>query len=168
MVDDFIIWAAGLFDGEGSITIKRPSYSLQVSIANSFKPALELFRQRFSGSLGLVKKAGEPISGSRYFSKVNSYQFVFTYEGARAFLTTALPYLRIKRAEAELALDYLSTIESLKSLRTGYGVAKKITGIERKARINFRARLRAIRQSPDLVTLNEPIVVPQLRLFSNN
>lgn len=41
---DILLWAAGFFDGEGSITIQKANrYSLQVSIAGSNLPYLRLF-----------------------------------------------------------------------------------------------------------------------------
>jgi hypothetical protein len=158
-VDEFIIWAAGLFDGEGGITIHRPSYELLVTLTNSCKPALVLFKQKFRGNIGTT------VSST---SHKPCYQYYFTWDGAREFLTLVLPYLRIKKLEAQLALDYISTISSLASLRGGRRAGRKLTGVERKARMEFRRQLKAIRATKTSVIPSERYTVPQGRLFGEN
>jgi len=163
-MDEFIIWAAGLFDGEGCISIKKPQYHLEVTVTNTYKPALESFKQRFDGSIRITGKSSRT---DKHASKIPAYQFAFSYQGAKEFLILALPYLRIKRLEAEIALDYISTISNLASLRGGRLAGRKMTGLERKARLEFRRQLQAIRKG-EVVTPSKPLVVPQGRLFSEN
>ena len=167
-MDDFIIWAAGFFDGEGSISINRPSYALVVAVTGSNKSVLEMFRQRYKGYLNRISKAGKIILEGKYKSKVDCYQFIFEYDNATVFLRQVLPYLKVKKEQAELALEYIPTIKNLASLRGGRLAGKKMTGLERKARINFCKRLKTIREGSSPMPLTEPLSSPQLSLFSEN
>jgi len=167
-MNEFAIWAAGFFDGEGSITINRPHYALMVAVTGSDKPVLELFRQRYKGYLNRISKAGKVILEGKYKSKVDCYQFIFEYDSAVLFLRDILPYLKVKKAQAELALEYIPTIKNLASLRGGRLAGRKMTGLERKARIEFYKRLKAIRQGAIPIPLTEPLTSPQLSLFSEN
>lgn len=167
-MDEFIIWAAGLFDGEGSVSINRPAYGLVVGIANSYRSALELFKQRYAGYINPITKRGQDIFHDKYKARVTCYQFIFTWDSAKAFLMAVLPYLRIKKLEAELALDYISTITNLASLRGGRRAGIKMTGLERGARFEFFKKLKAIREGSSLLPLTDPLVTPQLPLFSEN
>ena len=166
-MDEFIIWAAGLFDGEGCVAINQPAYELQVSIANSYKAAIELFKERYSGTITITGRPGQTILEGKYTRKLTSYQFYFDFNGAKAFLSLALPYLRIKRAEAQVALDYISTISNLANLRGGRLAGKKILGIEKEARKDFALQLKAIRANKSINIPLERYIVPQGKLFDN-
>lgn len=163
-MDEFIIWAAGLFDGEGGITIIRPYYNLLVSVTNTYKPVLQLFEQRFAGTMQMTV---DPRKSSRHKSNFPCYQFFFKYDSAKEFLILVLPYLRIKKSEAQLALDYISTVTNLASLRGGRLAGIKMTGLERKARREFYDRLQIIKTTKSSLIPFERYTVPQGRLFEN-
>lgn len=167
-MDDFVIWAAGFFDGEGSISINRPYYALVVGISSSCHSVLEIFHQRYKGYLNRTNTAGRVILEGKYKSKVDCYQFIFDYDSASVFLREILPYVKVKKAQVELALEYIPTIKNLASLRGGRCAGKKMTGLERKARLDFFKRLKAIREGSKPIPLTEPLTSPQLGLFSKN
>ena len=166
-MEEFIIWAAGFFDGEGSITINRPHYALVVGISNSDKSVLEAFRQRYKGYLNRTNKAGDDVLKGKYKHNIDCYQFIFEYDATAAFLYAVLPHLRVKKAQAELALEYIATIKSLASLRGGRRGGKRMTGIERQARIEFYHKMQTIRKCGCLFA---PVafVNPQMALFGQN
>lgn len=97
---DFIIWAAGFFDGEESIHIKSSYYSITVVIVNTHRPSIEEFKC-FPGRMSVAKRDDR---GNYH----NLFRFRFSYVGAFQFLTLVLPYLRVKQAAAQIALEYLS------------------------------------------------------------
>ena len=157
-MEDFTIWAAGFFDGEGSVTIIKSAYGLQISVTNNYKTIIEEFARRFDGSIATTSRANR---------KNKTYQFFFSFKAAREFLTQVLPYLRVKRADAELALDYISKITELASLRGGCRAGVKMTGIEYQARKEFRLRLKAIRQGSPPFTPTPLPSTPQGKLFKS-
>ncbi len=97
-----LIWAAGFFDGEGCISIgrsrkgKRPAhpgyYALQLTAYQNDPAPLDIFISLFGGRV-LLRREGGSIwqqSGS---------QTVET-------LSKLLPYLIVKRAQAEVAIIF--------------------------------------------------------------
>ena len=108
-----LAYIAGLFDGEGCIRIDRAKsktsktriihrVSCQLSMANAFIP--KLFQFYFGGTYGgkKVKKGYKP-----------QWYWVVTSFTAEAFLKVILPYLKLKREEAKLALDFQKRIPPL-------------------------------------------------------
>ena len=101
-----IAYMAGIFDGEGSITIaKRPAtpkwnpcYYLKVNIgmANEYIP--KLFQFYFGGSIYRYEPRG--------LSKLPLWNLKLTTRQATELLSVLLPYLKLKRNEAELAIAF--------------------------------------------------------------
>ena len=90
-----LIYIAGLFDGEGSVTLyeKRDKYRiknlrLEAQIANTHKETLEWIKDLF--------KLGSVYKGARVRKQTYHY-FVGDWQAA-VFLTAILPYLKIKKA----------------------------------------------------------------------
>jgi hypothetical protein len=103
-------YVAGLFDGEGYITIsryKRPEtgtmhYSPQIGISMCWKPTLEEMKEQFGGSLRKHKLLkGKTI-----------WRWVIYNGQAKNFLEVILPELREKRSQAVLIMDYYINLES--------------------------------------------------------
>jgi hypothetical protein len=101
-----LAYAAGLFDGEGSIMIRmrqprdgiNPSFSLVVKLANTNRPIIDWLQQCWPARVGACGYAGEP--GRRH----DAYEWVAQSVKAYAFLLAVRPYLRIKAAEADIGL----------------------------------------------------------------
>ena len=106
--DTYAAYAAGLFDGEGSIALTRNrAYrwpSPQVSVASSDREVVEWLKQRFGGAIA-AKKPRRPTHSL-------SYDWKLTDRRALAFLQVIRPYLVIRRKIARIDLllsDYLAS-----------------------------------------------------------
>ena len=112
-------YAAGIIDGEGSISIIKPSnqgptvykLAIQVSIKSDGETLAVVPRQlheNFGGSIGTYKLGG------RAWGK--GYQTKWTIHGRKAqdFLQCILPYLKEKYYHAELALDFPVNIRGIR------------------------------------------------------
>ena len=106
-----LAYIAGLFDGEGCIHISRIKSSkhthglrhqltVDMCMANPFLP--ELFQFHFGGQYGTKKVPDDHKSQWRW--RTSSHI-------ASEFLKTILPYLKIKRDEALLAVEFQERIE---------------------------------------------------------
>ena len=98
-----LAYMAGIFDGEGCISIFKYdashsySYGLDVCIGMANKYMPELFYLNFGGRLyGYQPKRGKYV----WYWHIHSFE-------AGDFLETVLSYLRLKRNEAELAIEFL-------------------------------------------------------------
>lgn len=96
---DDLVWAAGFFDGEGTVSISRShptatrkAYrALQVSVGQVVRGPLDLLRNRWGGTV-------RPVRGRcMWHWRVCAFR-------ARQFLQQVLPHLRVKRADAERGL----------------------------------------------------------------
>lgn len=107
---NFIVWAAGFFDGEGSVfveisknknTRRRVRNLLTASVTQTSTPCLNLFKQCFGGNI-------TPITKSRRSHMNNSVCFVWRVRSkdALVFLETIAPYVVVKKEQVELALQY--------------------------------------------------------------
>jgi hypothetical protein len=112
-VPDLIVaYLAGILDGEGSICISRvapkpprrpsPQYQLHLIVRMADTEAIMLFHRYFGGRLIIntvwKKKGSKPLS-----------EWATGYDHAIAVLSVLLPYLRIKKTQACLAIQFQST-----------------------------------------------------------
>jgi hypothetical protein len=106
-----VAYCAGVLDGEGTIAITRnrprgptqhsPSFGLIVSVSNT-NNALILFLCSLWG--GTVIVSSKPKGNRRA-----AYRWLISGRKAVPFLKAVLPFLIIKRAEAELGIKFQST-----------------------------------------------------------
>lgn len=98
-----LAYAAGLFDGEGSISIIKqnsqkdrltPSFTLVVALANN-DPQAHLF---------FVNKFGGTVNYSNRWHR--TYQWKLFANEASKFLTLILPYLRLKKYRASIGIQF--------------------------------------------------------------
>ena len=102
---DFIIYLAGFFDGEGSITIRErtdriKSLDIRVGITQSF-PRGRLLLKEIEYILGI---------GSVYHKEVTKrgWHFIVTkVDDCRDLLVLMVPHLKIKRSEAITAIEII-------------------------------------------------------------
>lgn len=104
-----LAYAAGFFDGEGCINIakwrqlcsetREPGtyYKLRIILANTYLPTLEWFQATWGGAINT-----KPIFGNR----VQGYNWTLAQPQSARFLEEILPYLKQKRTEAELGLEF--------------------------------------------------------------
>jgi len=100
--NDELIYQAGFFDGEGSIDIShvKPSersheqYCLNVAITQNDR------------GMDLLKNYRKHYGGSIYKRGDFYYQWHIHAGKAEIFLKTIIPYLRLKKEQAQLALEF--------------------------------------------------------------
>jgi hypothetical protein len=106
-------WAAGFFDGEGSIGIWLGVGGVpraKLTIVNTYKPAIELFWRAFGGYRTI-----QSHSNGRHRTV---FRLVVTGEdGVRAVLERLHPYLVVKREQATLALRLIDRIQQFRVAR---------------------------------------------------
>lgn len=109
-----IIYAAGLFDGEGCVLVTKPRQSrmtpgLNVQIAGNYVPMFEWLVANFGGSFnkaGHPKRIGETANyGPVKTNQKQGYQWLVTGAAAQAFLELVLPYLMEKKGQAYVAVN---------------------------------------------------------------
>lgn len=99
---ELIIWAAGFFDGEGCVCIARSkkngspiynSYTLQISAFQNARTPLDVLQTLFGGSVG---------------KNQNGWHWARAGASAKPVLEQLLPYLIVKRTQAELGIAFQS------------------------------------------------------------
>lgn len=117
-------YAAGLFDGEGFIRVaiwKKPNslhtrYQVNVGIANTYQPVMERIASKYGGKIycnrhDLRSPKNRPVHNWLVGSQI-----------ASNFLRKVLPFLHIKREQADLALLLQANIDEYRhKLGTPYG-----------------------------------------------
>lgn len=102
-------YAAGILDGEGTISIRKKkglckvpfNYQLVVSLSNTSEEIIQRLHQEYRGSVRPIKPRSKKHS--------LSYQLTLTGIQARRLLRETLPFLIIKGQQARLALSLPST-----------------------------------------------------------
>ena len=112
-MDNDIIWAAGFVDGEGCITINRSKY-YRDKAKWYYQPAIQV-AQTIKGEVAILKL--QKIFGGyvyHYKEKRNRLDTVSWGTRSRDSQKVALallPYLILKRPQAELLLDFYKCME---------------------------------------------------------
>lgn len=95
-------YLAGIFDGEGCISVGiAPSGKpvLHTQVGNNYKPLIEFLIKIYGGWFDSIPARGNSKESHRWN--------VTTKELREKFLSQILPYLRIKKEQAKLALHYI-------------------------------------------------------------
>jgi hypothetical protein len=138
-VTQALAWAAGLFDGEGSVSIycypllpgKQPHCrNIQLQLSNTHEATV----RRFAALAGV----GNVSVYSRRFRKRPQWRWDTAAANAEHVLCLLLPWLVTKREQAEIALKLR---EQIRATRHGRGV--RLPPEELTARCALRNRLHA-------------------------
>ena len=138
-------YAAGLFDGEGSILIDKPrrtkGHTLWVQVAMREPTAVTWLHERWLGSLrpGTKRPKGRDAFVCWYWRRYTS--------AAAAFLNDILPYLLVKQAQAQLAIEF----QSHKSVKYGRRLTHEVLALDE----DYWTRLLALRDD-----LHRAAVIP--------
>ena len=104
---------AGFFDADGTVTIEKYTYkrdyvhgpkagklryAIKVQVGNVYRPVCQMYHERYGGSL-YVRKTKSKTHRPIWVWHVNSLKAV-------AFLEDVVPYLTVKKRQAELALEF--------------------------------------------------------------
>lgn len=98
---EMLAWAAGFFDGEGSITLRkqsRRSVSLVINVSNKNLNGLQRLHSHFGGRITCDKRSG------------GCYCWTASDRVAEQFLRSVRPYLAQKDTVADLAFRFRETI----------------------------------------------------------
>ena len=114
-------YEAGFFDGEGSITIqrvgpKREQFTLQVALASNSKKMIDVYAH-WGGRLATYEAGIRQHGKSGIRNCAKSYALFFNREEAEGLLKDLLPYLRLKREQADIALQFIEAYKKLSPLR---------------------------------------------------
>lgn len=110
MTKEDIIWFAGLFDGEGCISIERHrpraksgersmKYRLKVRVNMAHIDTMERIHKTFGGSLGIRKRYSKR-------REANQGCWSITSDKAIDLLKVLYPYLFTKKLDADLAMEF--------------------------------------------------------------
>lgn len=133
-----IIYAylAGILDGEGYVGIKKstwgmrhnhcknPTYSERVQVKMSVEEIPKLFQETFGGGIGRDGKVYQSATGFHNNSRMWVYRA--TDKVASRLLKTLLPYLIIKKPQAEYCLKLRKSKESKKARLRGGRKQKRL------------------------------------------
>lgn len=106
-------YAAGLFDGEGWITICKqtikgridPRYQLVIGIGMVYRPIILGLQETFGGNVFNKRTSPGQSENTR-----DGFIWRLSSQPAADFLKKILPHLIVKREEAELALEFQSHV----------------------------------------------------------
>lgn len=139
-------YAAGLFDGEGSVQIPFPKntngvryHKLQVSVANTDPRPLLWLKERFGGDVSHLLRI--PKTGTK-----PGLRWACGNRIAAAFLEAVRPYLIIKAEQTDIALAFRETVRKPGGMTHGrHGTAKNpVTLAIVETREGLRQRLMAL------------------------
>jgi hypothetical protein len=119
----FVAWAAGFFDGEGCISVSRTG-RVQILASQTTAAPLIALQTGFGGTVSLHDRP-DPRHKAQWKWQGGSAV-------ARNFLPAIRPYLRVKAAQADLAMELLT-------LHHGRGV--KVSLEERAERLRYHAAM---------------------------
>ena len=132
-------YLAGLIDGEGYIGItrhrnktgQRQAFHLsQLKISNNCREILEELKAEFRGSISLNSNRPRHIQSLR-----ENWQYMVTAKQCVKLLELIRPFLRIKRPQADLAIEFG------KRFKRGQ---RTLTDEEWKIRETYRTRMQAL------------------------
>ncbi len=127
---------AGLFDGEGSISTrkhiknKRSYYYVFIHLGNTHYPTMEFIYKKFGGTMYMAKK--------RNAQHKNFWRWATYTKGAKYFLEAVMPFLRIKKEQARLAVILQNHLTFQKK---GRGLIYLLSKKELKLRESIRNKI---------------------------
>lgn len=163
--DWFLPYAAGFFDGEGSVDIRwrvqkattgksYERFELRVHVVQIATEPLEAMMARWGGSIKLRK-------GS------NCSDWVITDSAAGRFIRDVRPFLMVKAAEADVALTFADTIRPRLVNTAGSKGVDRISDDVREARRGCLDAIRAARAAKGVKPKKNAVSAPEARLANH-
>lgn len=124
------IYMAGFFDGEGYVGMGKrlrgnyTEYFIQISIGQNDGKTMDWIKDNFGGNVYLVKRD-------------NSYYWTISNKAAYTFLKRIEPYLKYKRPQALLAIEFCE----------GRQQGKKCSEEEKERRENLYLKLKEAKKT---------------------
>jgi len=139
-------YIAGYLDGEGSIRISKsrriattsPQHTLSVEITNTHVETLRWIAERIG--IGMVRC----VSRARDWKPV--WRWVIVSNQAYDFLGVILPYLKQKRPQAELGMDFYERrrTNAVAGLPGGQGGSGPLLQVEMQKREGYYQRMKVL------------------------
>ncbi len=117
-----IIYFAGLFDGEGSISLHRKTagnYAIHFTLGNTDKGIIDWILRNFGGRVSLSVKKGKVMNGG-FCANKDEYTWELDIISLKKFLPELIPYLKIKKNQAIVMADYINNRRTNFTTRWGY------------------------------------------------
>ena len=133
--NEIAAYAAGLFDGEGHVSVTcnrantRPYLTAACGISNQNRAVLDWIKTLFGGNVYCSNPPKDSRARATYAWVTRSKALI------TAFLEAVLPYLRIKRRQAELGIEFEVGI---------VGLGERVTKEEAARREAIRLELRSL------------------------
>jgi hypothetical protein len=109
-----LAWAAGFFDGEGSIIIynreKEGRYGFRLAVGQRSRKPLEKLEKIFGG-----KTSAKPRTKDCYYWQISAVQ-------AKNALILMMPFLVVKSEEAEIGIKFQIRVNTFRSLLSKRGI----------------------------------------------
>lgn len=100
---EFLIWAAGFFEGDGSVQITKNKkflkYNLQINITNTQIEPLNIIQNIYGGRVR--------IHGKETDEHKESYRWVATQKIAEKFLDDISPFILYRHKQVKIGLDFI-------------------------------------------------------------
>lgn len=135
-------YAAGFFDGEGSIDIrfsitsrgakKYERFHLRVCVVQIDRRPLDWLCERWGGSVSKRKNGG-------------LHTWVLSTASAAKFLSDVLPFLIVKRDEAQIAMEFQRTMRSGMVNTAGSKGVDRLSVEDRQRRFDLMRQMRDAR-----------------------
>lgn len=142
-----IRYVAGIVDGEGCITIhvnrshaarfanQQPRIVMQVLVSNCFKPLIDQLHRQFGGHVAKHRDNYNPRAR-------DNWRWGVSEQAACRFVSRILPYLVVKRRQAELLIE-LGRLKAKNGQHrlTNKQVSERMSLAERCSELNKRGRV---------------------------
>lgn len=109
MTENELSYLAGFFDADGTVYVaKKPgkrsaNYRLRIEVGNTNLAILENYKQAFKGNIYLFIKRSPYKDG---YNRRPFYRWSLQAHNAMNCLEQLLPFLRVKKRQAQVAIDY--------------------------------------------------------------
>lgn len=138
--NELLAWAAGFIDGEGTISMykrtdRRQEFRVRMSVVNTHKQSLERLQALFGGSIKPLHK-DTPLRNWK-----PSFTWVIGERLAEAAIIQVLPYLFVKRPQAELALEARQHVGPAGQRRSDSQIQRMEMFLQAFRRLNKKGRV---------------------------
>lgn len=150
-----LAYFAGVMDGEGCVSIRRtkarPSvglstrYSVSVIVGNTNRELIARLASAFDAGSITYRYATR--------RKRACYLWALSSGPARAVLEALLPYLVVKKAQAEVVLDFIHGFDSHKGARRGAFGGTRVSEVELARRTALYERIRQLNRVGNVAQL---------------
>lgn len=135
-----LIYTAGVMDCDGHIMVRyfkrKDRYSIAAGATNTKKALSEFLKDKFGGSVS-VRKDKNPKHKTRY-------DWYISEKSAFPFIKSIVPYLKLKKEQAEIAMEFKKLIGKQGSKQSADNQQKRIELYSKVHKLNERGNGHAL------------------------